>query len=354
VFLVTWLAIMTAFRFWRTPMRALRAGAVALVPPLFVLAIYSIPYLQNREKVGDRRTNDVMVYSALPADFLSAPPTNQLYGWSAPLGAPERRLFPGLVALALVIIGLWPPVNRTVVLHVVGLIVALELTFGFNAHVYRLLYDWVLPFRGLRVPARAYVLVLMGLAVIAGTGLARVTSSRRWKHALAVVLIALACGEYFTRPHLKSVDREVPQWYSWLTNVDDAVVFEWPVTVPWRLYDMVDLSYMARSTLNWKPMLNGYSGYYPRSYLRLLLDMRSFPDTRSLNILRERGATILVLHEYPDTRVRYAAAVDRLMRDPYVQPIAQDRDASGRVAFFRLLPRTTPASSVTAQQQAPR
>jgi hypothetical protein len=169
-----------------------------------------------------------------------------------------------------------------------------------------------------------------------------------------MVLVLLACAEYFTAPRLKAVDREVPQWYSWLRNVDDAIVFEWPVTVPWRLGDMVDLSYMARSTLNWRPMLNGYSGYYPRSYLRLLVDMRSFPDTRSLNILREKGATILVLHEYPDTRVRYAAAVNRLMRDPYIQPIAQDRDGRGRVAFFRLLPLATPTSSVTAQQQGPR
>jgi hypothetical protein len=126
------------------------------------------------------------------------------------------------------------------------------------------------------------------------------------------------------------------------------------VTVPWRLYDMVDLSYMARSTMHWRPMLNGYSGYYPRSYLRLLVDMRRFPDTRSLNILRQRGATILVLHEYPHTRIRYARAVDRLMRDPYVQPIAQDRDGSGRVAFFRLLPLPTRVSSETGQRQDPR
>lgn len=354
VFLVTWLGIMTAFRFWRTPARALRAGAVALVPPLIVLAIYSIPYLQNREKVGDRRTGDVTAYSAQASDFLAAPPTNQLYGWSTPLGAPERQLFPGLVAIGLFVVGLWPPVNRTVILHLVGLIAALELTFGLNGHIYRLLYEWVLPFRGLRVPARAYVLVLMGLAVIAGVGLARLTATRRWKHTIAVVLIALVCAEYFTVPRLRPVDRDVPMWYSWLRNVDDAIVFEWPVTVPWRLGNMLDLSYMARSTLNWKPMLNGYSGFYPRSYLRLLLDMRSFPDTRSLNILRERGATILVLHEYPETRARYAAALERLMRDPYVQPIAQDRDGSGRVAFFRLLPRTTPVSSETAPRQAPR
>jgi hypothetical protein len=354
VFLVTWLGVMTAFRFWRTPSRALRAVALTLVPPLLILAIYSIPYLHNREKVGDRKTNDVMIYSARPSDFLSAPATNQLYGWSAPLGAPERQLFPGLVAIGLLAVGLWPPMNRTVILHVVGMIVALELTFGLNAHVYGFLYNWVLPFRGLRVPARAYVLVLMGMAVIAGVGLSRLTATGRWKQAVAIALLAIACVEYFTVPRLRHVDQEIPRWYSWLRDVDDAVVFEWPVTVPWRLYYMVDLSYMARSTLNWRPLLNGYSGYYPRSYLRLLLDMRSFPDTRSLNVLRQRGATILVLHEVRGTRPSYVRAVERLVRDPYVQPIAQDRDGSGRVAFFRLLPRPTPESSATAPPQGPR
>ena len=170
-----------------------------------------------------------------------------------------------------------------------------------------------------------------------------------------MVLVALVAIEYFTVPRLKKVDRDIPQWYAWLKGVDDAVVFEWPVTVPWRLYYMVDLTYMARSTIHWRPMLNGYSGYYPRSYIRLLLDMRSFPDTRSLNILRRRGATILVLHEVRGTRPSYSGAVDRLLRDPYVKTIAQDRDGQGRVAFFRLLPRpATPASSGTAQPQAPR
>jgi hypothetical protein len=362
VFLITWLGVLSAFRFWRTPSRAARAGALMLVPAVVVLAIYSIPYLQNRQKVGDRRTNDVRVYSATAADFLSAPATNRLYGWSDPLGAPERHLFPGLVAIGLIVVGVWPPVSRTVVVHLVGLVAALELTFGLNAHVYKFLYDWVLPFRGLRVPARAYVLVLVGFAVIAGMGLARLMTILRgakgprwvWRGAIPVLLIGLVSVEYFTEPRLRNVDRKIPIWYSWLKDVDDAVVFEWPVTVPWRLYDMVDLSYMARSTMHWRPMLNGYSGYYPRSYLRLLVDMRRFPDTRSLNILRQRGATILVLHEYPHTRIRYARAVDRLMRDPYVQPIAQDRDGSGRVAFFRLLPLPTRVSSETGQRQDPR
>ncbi len=359
VFLIAWLGVLAAFNFWRTPSRIVRAGALMLVPALLVLAVYSIPYLQNRQKVGDRRSHDVQIYSATFSDFLSAPSTNQLYGWSYSLGSPERHLFPGLVTVGLLVVGLWPPISRTVVLHLVGLIVALELTFGFNAHVYKILYDWVLPFRGLRVPARAYVLVLLGVAVIAGVGFSRLISSLRsvtraprvWGAAIPAIVLAVVVAEYFTMPRLRDVDRDVPIWYSWLKQQDDAVIFEWPVTVPWRLYDMVDLNYMARSTLHWRPMLNGYSGYYPESYLRLLVDMRSFPDTKSLNVLRDRGATILVLHEYAETRIRYARAVERLMRDPLVQPIAQDRDGRGRVAFFRLLPKPKPVSSETAQQR---
>jgi len=354
VFLITWLALVTAFRFWRMPSRAMKAGALFLVPPLIALAIYSIPYLHNREKVGDRRSGDVKAYSATVRDFISTPGTNQMYGWSEPLGAPERHLFPGLVAVGLLVVGLWPPVNRTALVHIVGLIAALELTFGFNAHVYRFLYDWVLPFRGLRVPARAYVLVLLSVAVIAGMGLARLTAPTTRRRVVVLTLIALVCLEYFTAPRFKKVDREIPATYLWLRGVEDAVVFEWPVTVPWRLYDMVDLTYMARSTIHWRPMLNGYSGFYPRSYLRLLLDMRSFPDTRSLNILRQRGATILVLHEVRGTRPSYSRAVERLLRDPYVQAIAQEHDGQGRVAFFRLLPRPTPESSATAPPQGPR
>jgi len=359
VFLITWLGVLAAFNFWRTPSRIVRAGALMLVPALLVLAVYSIPYLQNRQKVGDRRSRDVQVYSATFSDFLSAPSTNQLYGWSYSLGSPERHLFPGLVTVGLLVVGLWPPISRTVVLHLVGLIVALELTFGFNAHVYKLLYDWVLPFRGLRVPARAYVLVLLGVAVIAGVGFSRLIASLRsvtraprvWGAAIPAIVLAMVVAEYFTMPRLRDVDRDVPIWYSWLEQQDDAVIFEWPVTVPWRLYEMVDLSYMARSTIHWRPMLNGYSGFYPDSYLRLLVEMRSFPDTRSLKVLRDRGATILVLHEYPETRVRYVRAIERLMRDPLVEPIAQDRDGRGRVAFFRLLPKPKPASSETAQPQ---
>jgi hypothetical protein len=50
------------------------------------------------------------------------------------------------------------------------------------------------------------------------------------------------------------------------------------------------------STFHWNPILNGYSGFYPPSYLRRLASFRSFPDAASLNVLRETGVRYVVLH----------------------------------------------------------
>ena len=87
-----------------------------------------------------------------------------------------------------------------------------------------------------------------------------------------------------------------------LGTLPDAVVFEWPVTVPWRIWNMVDVTYMYRSTLHWRPMLNGYSGFYPDSYMKLLVRMRPFPDSSSIRYLQRLGATVRV----PEIPVRSA------------------------------------------------
>jgi len=245
------------------------------------------------------------------------------------------------VALVLLIVGLWPPLNRVRIIHAVGLALAVDLTLGFNGGLYRLLYDWVLPFRGLRVPARADILVLMGTAVFAGYGLTRLMGELNRpavRGALVAGAIGLASVECLARPVLVPVETDSAVLYSWLKAAPDAVLFEWPVTVPWRLWDMVDVRYMYRSTLHWRPLLNGYSGFYPSSYLTLLNHMRAFPDTATIAELQRRGATVIVVHEVPHSRPSYGDAVARLMRDPSVRVLAEEKEGERRVAFFKLLP----------------
>lgn len=347
IFLMAWLALMTAVWHLRAPRRAIRLGLVSLLPPLIVLAVYSVPYLATRRALGERELGEVAAYSARPVDFLSAPPTNVLYGGTAEWATNERFLFPGAMAVALALVGLWRAPNPHVRVHGAGLVLGVVLTLGLNTAVYGWLYDFVLPFRGLRVPARASIIILLGLAVLSGAGLARVLSratSRVAAGASAALLVGTIAAEYWTRPDLTAMSSRPSGWYALLRAQPDAVVFEWPVDVPWRLEWMQDVHYMFRSIQHWRPLLNGYSGKYPTSYLDLLFEMRSFPYTPALRYLRSRGATVLVVHEYEWSRPRYDEAIERLHRDPLVQLIGQDRDAGSRVAFFKLLPEPPPAN----------
>lgn len=53
--------------------------------------------------------------------------------------------------------------------------------------------------------------------------------------------------------------------------------------------------YMLYSTRFFTPMLNGYSGFTPQSYLRHARAMEPFPDRASIDYLREVGVTHVVV-----------------------------------------------------------
>jgi hypothetical protein len=89
-----------------------------------------------------------------------------------------------------------------------------------------------------------------------------------------------------------------------------------------------DLRAVYYSTAHWRPLLNGYSGYYPPHYGRLALalsDITRFPDV-GLEALRGYGTTHVIVHEgaYLDDegarfsewlREHHAAEVSRRDRD---------------------------------------
>ena len=210
MFLLTWLAFVTAVWFARSPRQGMKAAAAMLLPALVVLAVYSMPYFESRKSVGERSRTEVAGYSAKPLDFLSAPANNRLYGWTDSWGENERRFFPGLAAAMLLGIGLWRGSGPIRLVYGAGLGLAIVLTLGFNGGLYTLLYDWVLPFRALRVPARAGILILLSTAVLAGAGLAWLLArlpSRRARLALAATAICAASIEFVCSP---AVDRGRP------------------------------------------------------------------------------------------------------------------------------------------------
>ena len=84
-----------------------------MVAAAIVVIVAMIPvgraYLAAREVVGERGRAEVADGSATWRNYLAPPEVNPLYGKVfARFMQPERRLFPGFVAVALAIVAFWP------------------------------------------------------------------------------------------------------------------------------------------------------------------------------------------------------------------------------------------------------
>jgi hypothetical protein len=54
--------------------------------------------------------------------------------------------------------------------------------------------------------------------------------------------------------------------------------------------------YMLGSTLHFKPLLNGYSGFLPPSYVAHYTELAGFPSAQSVHALRALGVTHVFVH----------------------------------------------------------
>src|SRR5207342_1267170 len=140
-----------------------------------IVAPLAIPYLAARKSVGERPLWEVQIYSARPQDHLTAHPRNATFGEeeSHP-EQQERELFMGFLVPLIALVGLWPPLSAARIGYALGFLLALDISFGYNGMVYPWLHEYVLPYRGLRVPARMAMVVGLGLAIFAGYGAARI------------------------------------------------------------------------------------------------------------------------------------------------------------------------------------
>jgi hypothetical protein len=299
--------------------------AKALGPGVAIAAIvcaaYARPYVQVRARVGDRPVGEVSDFSARPSSYLAATPTNWLYGRSARRSAPERRLFPGTVAVLLAIAGLLlvAPSRRTIV-YVLLLVAAFEISLGFNGYTYPFLYDHVSAYRGLRALARLGVFVLMFVGVLAACGYQILLAGRRRAvRAIALAITTLALlAEYRVTISLTDFPNTPPPVYRLLAQQPRGVVAEFPFPRADALPgDEAEHAYM--STFHWFPLLNGYSGIYPPSYLRRLERMRDFPGDASLRELREAGAKYVVVHERSYSADALGQITARLSSDGMVE-----------------------------------
>jgi hypothetical protein len=319
----------------RTKRRAIAGAATGTLLAALLIAPSLGPYFRARQEVGGRSASEVAAYSAELRNFVAVHPRNWLYGdHLSRYGAPERYFFPGSIALVLAVAGALVAPRKLAILYGATLVIAVEITLGNNGLLFPVLRDLGAPYNSLRSPARAGVVVLLPIAVLASLGAARLLGQMKRQTAalVTVALLAVLVVEYRMRPLLWNLAPS--DALPWMPPAN-AVLLEYPLAPPGRFDLNIDAHYMVGRIGAWPKMLNGYSGHHPRDYMQLLEDMADFPSERALAAMAARGVTHIALHEGWMVD-RYRPLVGTLITTPRLELVGGYDERDGEVAVFRV------------------
>lgn len=278
---------------------ALGRTAIALIVPLAVVAVVSLPYLSATRQYSteDMQRNEVFLAMAPyigRADRVIA----EYSGWK----------IPSLALLALLIPGWWRDRNARVQRFtlLLTLVVALGIAVGPAGYLGGLFspYSWlsaVVPgFSLIRGPARFGILVSFaasGLAGIAAASLVRLARRQGRAATGAVLVLAVALPlvllDSWKRPPKAiplATGEQVAPVYRWLAaHGDGGPLLELPLSrrrVRFGNVDQLeDALAMYHSTYHWLPVLNGYTGYPPVASEALREYEARLPDQNALQVL---------------------------------------------------------------------
>ena len=194
-----------------------------------------------------------------------------------------------------------------------GLAFSFDASLGMNGVVFPWLRDYVPGYRSIRVPPRFSILGGMTLAILCGYGAARLFV--RWPRRRAVILAAVVGAmmvEALPDIRLERVWLEPPAIYASLDARSPHVLAEFPT---WEQTgdSAMDTRYIYFSTFHWQRLVNGYSGYFPPSYIEFQHRTRDFPPDAALTYLRDRGVEYVGWHgafSEPGRAERTAAILD--------------------------------------------
>ena len=295
----------------------LRAALVAGLVALGLCLPFLWPYAQVRGEQGLVRSMDeVALYSADWRDYLTTAGRLHYAWWSHQFFRSADALFPGVTALLLAAVAVvrgtaWRD-PRARMLLAAGL-AGVVLSFGARLPGYALLHQAFPLLQGTRATTRFGYLGLFALAGLAAFGLAAIRDRAGSTPARALVTaaaFALVTVEAARAPMAYTPYDGIPHVYDRLAADPGAVVVEFPFYSPHRIG--LNGKYVLASTRHWRPLLNGYSGVVPDSYVAHHEQFRSFPGDAAVEALRTAGVTHVVVHadELPDIERDIAARAD--------------------------------------------
>jgi hypothetical protein len=275
-------------------------GALAILGAL-VLSPIASTVSSFHEKYGFKRSEEVVAaLSAQGRDFTTRPSSSRL-------AFPPREdsfvgdtggLFPGFLLLGLGAAGAWVGWRQGerriwILCLLVCVACGALLALGLNLRIgdwrpFASLREVVPGLRTLRSPFRAVAISQAVLAALAALALARLAS---WRGNTGRIL-ALALGVLAAAENLASAGVLVPTpasprtaWTRWLREQPGKLIVA-HVPLPgglhvsdyeveaWRMFAQID---------HHRPLLNGYSGYFPSGYGTFQVDMaQNFPSDRLL------------------------------------------------------------------------
>ncbi|HEX8031158.1 MAG TPA: hypothetical protein VF491_21970, partial [Vicinamibacterales bacterium] len=161
--------------------------------------------------------------------------------------------------------------------------------------------------------------------------------SKPLQAAAAIVMAAALLLEYRTTlDQWLTLPKHPPEVYRWLAMQPRAVVAEVPFSRADSLHSIPDGLYMFYSTWHWQPIVNGYSGFYPKTFIELAEQTEWFPDERSIAYLKGRGVDLLVVHGGLLGPEKFGEMTASLLERPDIDAMAQFEEERGTDMVFRL------------------
>jgi hypothetical protein len=290
---------------WRTRAAAVltRFGVAAIGAALLIIPVY-LPYRRVAREQGMVRTlESIAEYSATVKGYLATAGTVHYSTWSGRFFEnPVDSFFPGFIviilALAAILTALRSGARGRIIMLVAIAAAGFVLSLGTRTPAYGWLFAVFPPMAGLRAAARFGNLFLLGMALLAGFGLARLRARMRRmrrRAIVAAVLIAAANVESLRAPFRYTPFTGIPRIYTLLASDPGHVVLaEVPFYPGHAVFE--NAPYVLASTAHWRPLMNGYSGYTPASYRKFADAFWYFPRDFAIDAMKKAGVTHIMVH----------------------------------------------------------
>lgn len=325
-----------------TPLAILKLGSVGLAVMLLAGWYAWYPFQLHQSLAFTRSENLVAALSARPSDYFSKP-------LSASIAFPPKEdhttdtggLFPGF---GLILLAAWGAVSgirqeeiRRWTWYLLGTgFCAFMLSLGIHSFidggtVLAFLRDWVPGFHELRSPFRFAMIVQICLVLLSLQGLANLNRFPCFSVNLFAVwlmgMVALAENLSLPQPLATLPKPFPPPWAAWVKSHEGRhILAHAPFPAGLHVSDyQIETERMLAQIFHRKPLVNGYSGYFPPGYDLFQLDMaNNFPSPFLICFLgNELGVDTLIIdlpwyEDHQDEMAQFKKLSGEVYRDKEV------------------------------------